>query len=333
MNSGNAYISTSPSFWQIFLLAIAIGAGASYPAAKHADSTWSLDSESYLKMAQGDFEVTSTHRYRLVIPLFSGGIYLLSEKALLWIWPSKSNNPERLLRMCFYLVNLIIFSLAASIIGFQLSLIFGGWWAAVFSLLVVCTSRWTVYMIGVPLTDSLYVLVLSMLWFYGIQGKNLWLVVLLGPLAKETFILFLPLLFLFPTSHHNHLSRVGMVVASVGILFGIRWVVNFTFGPAPQNDWNNITDHISLIGDHLKLLLSFNGVGQLMGTFGLFTLVLGIPLLPFYKIYRPSLTLKLQPYYLVLITFFVSISIHIVLSGDFSRMLFSAFLYLFGWEP
>lgn len=82
---------------------------------------------------------------------------------------------------------------------------------ALLSVLFIITCRWTLYVCGLPLVDSLYFFILTAT-LYAITTQNLrwtYAVMLLGPWAKESFIFIAPLIFLWThskTQTNTHLD-------------------------------------------------------------------------------------------------------------------------------
>jgi hypothetical protein len=308
-------------FLSLFLVSIAICAGGGYVVAKHADYSWSVDSKSYLQMAKGDYDVTVTHRYRVVVPWLAGSLYSLSSWWMQSVWPEKDTN--KLLRFCFFAVNLLFFSFAVACIANAATTLGYSGIVGLLLVLPVCSSRWTVYLIGLPLTDSLYFLSLSCLWI-GLASSNprlLYPALLLGPLAKETFLLFLPLLFLAHLPGKK-LIAFTFCLAGVACLIAARWLVNVQYGPPLESDAENILQHVELIRSNVLHLFTLNGLGQVFGTFGLFGLLPFAYFIPAFRMHRHSIRQSLRPYLSLFFGWLLVISIHMLLSGDFSRMFF-----------
>ncbi len=122
--------------------------GSSYQQFRHfdpADPRGLSDAKSYLLMAEGNYDASMTHRFRVMIPALVG-----------WLSTSTNRQDQESLVLLFYIVN---FSLMTAT-GFFLYLILGKvGFKGITSLLGVCMftcSRTAVYSTAVPLVDSLY---------------------------------------------------------------------------------------------------------------------------------------------------------------------------------
>lgn len=299
----------------------------SYTIAKHADQDWSIDSQSYLKMAMGDFEVTSTHRYRPVVPLLSGLLANLIQQPANILWPQKELDQERILRYAFVLVNALFYSLALSLMVWSSFQLHQHLMASVVVLLALCSSRWTIYMVGIPLTDSFYLLSLSLLWI-GLIHQSFPMVLisfLLGPVAKETYPLFFVVMLLPQASFISWTKKLLLLGSSLGIWVGLRYGIDLAFGPPIESSTENLMVHLQLLPENLSSLLSPNGIAQLLGTFGLFSLLFLLPFVQRKKYFQnQEFKNRLSQNSALLIIWIAIIFIHVVLSGDFSRMMFFA---------
>lgn len=313
------------SFLLFFLIAVALCSGGGFVISKHSDASWSIDSESYLRMAQGDFNVTVTHRYRVIVPLMAGTFHTYALAAMHVVWPEKSE--VQLLRYSFFVVNLLLFALAVALLASTYAHSGESMWLGVLVALPLCASRWAVYLIGLPLTDSLYLACLACLWVGLITSNTrmLWAALIVGPMSKETFILFLPLLLAAPALSKKVL-RSAFLAGLIGVLgmFSIRWWIDTQFGAPPENTTDNILLHVQLAGTHTLQLLSIKGIAQVFGTFGLFGLLPLVVFLPAFASFRVTIYKSLKPLWLLIAGWLGVVVIHMVLSGDFSRMFFFA---------
>lgn len=278
-------------------------------------------------MANGDFKVTATHRYRPITPVAAGICAQLISTPAKFLWPNKSLDQERLLRYAFVLINATFFSLAISLLVHKIQIKTGDLIVSSIILLAMISSRWTIYMVGVPLTDSLYLLCLTILWLGLLQQSFAWVFVacLLGPLAKETFPLFLVLLFLPQSKFISLIKKATIVISSLGFWIGIRFLVDLIYGPALESTSDNLNQHLNLVPENLSALLSPNGLAQLFGTYGLFSFILFIPLIKFKEYFRNNLfKARVSEHMLLSLSWVFIVMVHVILSGDFSRMLFFA---------
>ena len=149
-----------------WLLAVAALANLAYPMYVHYDFSHSLDTRSYLRMAAGRFDsVRVTHRYRVLVP--TALVAAPIAKVYAQIWPQRPAG-QWPLRFAFYLVNCLLVGAAGACWYNAARLTGASATAAALAMLAVLTSRWAVYAAGLPLTDSLYLLIFG-LSYYAIQ--------------------------------------------------------------------------------------------------------------------------------------------------------------------
>ncbi|MEJ7658677.1 MAG: hypothetical protein WKG07_03155 [Hymenobacter sp.] len=149
-------------------LALGLLLNAAYPTYRHYDFSHSLDTRSYLRLASGRFDsVNVTRRYRLLVPLAAGAL----ARPLAGLGtPGGPARPagEWPLRTAFYLVNCLLLSAAGACFYRSARLAGAGAGPAALALAAVLSSRWAGYAAGLPLTDSLYLLVFG-LGYYAVR--------------------------------------------------------------------------------------------------------------------------------------------------------------------
>jgi hypothetical protein len=330
-----------------WLLAVAALANLAYPMYVHYDFSHSSDARSYLRMAAGHFDsVRVTHRYRVLVPAAAGAVAVPVTKLYARVWPQR---PAGLwpLRFAFYLVNCLLMA-AASACWFNAARSAGASpEAAALAILAVLTSRWAVYGAGLPLTDSLYLLVVS-LGYYAIRrgpggGWPLALALVIGPLAKESFVFLLPWLFWFGRPALPWPKQALALVVGLTSLFVVHRWVDAHIGAVADQSVSNALEHFDNITYSIRRAASPKGLGELLSVFGFFTF---IPPLMFRlqkrKLHasQPSIFTRLNgngPE----IALLAAVAIHMLLSGDLGRMgylfapAFSALLALSFtyWQP
>ncbi len=300
-----------------------------WPTYRHYDFSHSLDTRAYLRLAAGYYDsVSVTRRYRLLLPLAAGalarplralGTPATSSKTA--GAPSASSPDEWARRLAFYLLNCLVLS-AAAVCWLRAARLAGaGPLAAVVALAAVLSSRWAGYAAGLPLTDSLYLLVFGLSYYAARRGAGAgWAVALalaLGPLSKESFGLLLPWLLWFG---RRALGWRGQGAALAGGLLALGaahvWVDSVA-GNAPIESLTNALSHVENIAYSLSKLVSLKGLAELAGSFGLFWLPVLLLLT------RRSGRARLAP---VLgwpeAGLLVVVAAHVLLSADLGRMAF-----------
>lgn len=303
--------SDNHRFTFVFFFALLIGAG--YNTYVHYDFTHtSIDCLAYLNVANGNFQdATITHRYRILVPFMAKIVSLPIDWVYSSLWPHRSDG-QWPLRLSFYIVNSCILALAFTLL-FK--------WLRSFIkikpliLLLACAAlasgRWYNYMAGLPLTDSLYVLVVVLL-VLAIQQKS-WRLTLvcifLGPWSKESFLFLAPLLFFYGPLR---IKQIPFWLVSGVIVFGARYMIDQAINiPATQS----IQEYSGHFGDFIytfKKLASVRGLGELFTVMGVFTFVV-------IAVWSNKLFRKKIPVYVWwLLPIFI---FHAFLSGEAARML------------
>ena len=168
-------MSTSDSFlpkfltskyWLVIGTIVAVLYGVSYQLFRHFDTEDRRGlsaSISYIAMSEGNFEVTSTHRHRFIVPWLAGQI-----KPILQLFIS---NPVERDKLAFYVVNFLIVGLTALLLYLILEKLgFNGALCLLGIVFFLC-SRTTVYTVGAPLVDSIYYFAIAIV-FYGMIAEK-----------------------------------------------------------------------------------------------------------------------------------------------------------------
>lgn len=305
-----------------WLLAVAALANLAYPMYVHYDFSHSLDTRSYLRMASGRFDsVNVTRRYRVLVPATAAAVAAPISRLYAHIWPQRPAG-QWPLRFGFYLVNCLLLGAAGACWCNASRLAGAGATAAALAMLAVLSSRWAEYAAGLPLTDSLYLLVFA-LAYYGVRrgpggGPALALALLLGPLAKESFFLLVPWLFWFGRPALAWARQLVALAAGLAILFLVHQLIDSRLGIAADQSVTNALSHFENIRYSLHRAASPKGFGELLSIFGLFTF---IPPLALAWQQRSQATLSrssmLGPAEISLLAIVVA---HMLLSGDLGRM-------------
>lgn len=260
----------------VYLLALGVLAGPAYTMYVHYDFSHSLDTRSYLSMARGEFEgVSVTRRYRVLVPAVAGAVAWPLEQVYARLWPQRAAS-EWPLRLAFYVVNTALLA-AAGVVLFRTCVLYeASAAAAALAVVAVLCSRWAVYTAGLPLVDSLYVLVLA-LAFYGVRAGSagaLAAALVLGPLAKESFVFVVPWLLAFGRRALPWPRQLGWLAVGGALALGVRHWIDAHLGAPPTASVVNALNHVENVGYSLRRLLSAKGVGELFSVFGFFWLAL-----------------------------------------------------------
>lgn len=309
-----------------YVVALAALANLAYPMYVHYDFSHSLDSRSYLQMASGRFDSAHvTHRYRVLVPAIAGAVAKPVALVYARIWPQRPAGYWPL-RFSFYLVNCLLLA-AAGACWYRAACLSGATAsAAMLAMLAVFTSRWAEYAAGLPLTDSLYLLVIG-LGYYAIRrgpgaGWALVLAYLMGPLAKESFLLLLPWLFWFGRPALAWPKQGIALAMGLVALAAVHHAIDARIGAPAAASVSNALEHIENFKYSLHRACSPKGVGELLSIFGLFTLLLPAAYwLETRNAQRPSWFAALGwPETSLLLL----VALHMGLSGDLGRMGFLA---------
>ncbi|MFN0049063.1 MAG: hypothetical protein ACKVOU_08085 [Cytophagales bacterium] len=297
----------------IFVFCFAIIVGGAYNTYVHFDFSHSPDTKSYMKMAVGDFDVNVTHRYRVIIPFLAGSLASTIDFIYPLIWKTRGGF-DWSLRLAFFIINSILVSFSAFLIfkichWHKVSLI-----ACMIAVIAFLSSRWAFYIAGMPYIDSLYLVVVFSL-IYGLLNGNQWLIcfaLLIGLVAKESFLLFVPIAFYF-NRQKIVLNSIAFMVG-VGIFYVIRLQISAVSTSGNIEGFQNAINHLENIQYSLFRMLSIKGLAEIFFTFGVFNFFF------FYSmLHARTIAISVSP---VLYCILPIVGVHILLSGDVGRMLY-----------
>ncbi len=286
----------------------------------HYDFSHSLDTRSYLRLAHGEVQgVNVTRRYRVLVPALAAAAAVPLQSAYARIWPQRT-TADGPLRLAFYLVNTLLMALFGLLL-YQTARLHGATAAAAaLAVAAVLSSQWAVYTSGLPLVDSLYLLLFA-LAFYAAQrawGLGLGVALLLGPLAKESFVFLVPWLLVFGRRALPWPQQLLALAGGVGLAAGVRHGVDARLGAPAAESVANAFDHLNNLIYSLKRMFSVKGFGELFGIFGFFWLALlpgiaGRAAAPAASSWRAALGWPG-------VAFGGVVAVHMLLSGDLGRM-------------
>jgi len=199
----------------IFIIILGFNYGVSFQQFLHYD--WNnprglSDSTSYLAMSNGDYTVSSGHRYRVIIPFLANIVRnmvqpLIPSEQLHWFGGVDAFS--------FYIINYFFSSLTGLFLYLFLIRLKFEPQLSLLGVLIFLGSRITILATGAPIVDSLYFLSIIIIVYFCLT-QNTTALAILTPiliLSKETIIPFLFLPFLV-----NQINRK---------LFGVSLMVSF----------------------------------------------------------------------------------------------------------
>jgi hypothetical protein len=266
-------------------------------------------------LAQGSFDVHVAFRYRVLLPFMAKALALALQKFLLFTGDPYYRH-HLPLGTAFFLINSLFMSLAGLVLYKTARFSGASFLASLVALVAVLTSGYASYFTGVALTDSLYFLCLVVL-FYAILTRDtrlLFAALLFGPLAKESFWLFLPFILLSLRFLPPVYLLLQLAVAGLSF-WGLHWAVDELAGPTNARPDYVLAHLAQNIGQHLNKLSSRSGLLALFSTYGMYYLLLVA------GFRRPGFSFYRINYQIVAGSVFLGVVIlHVLLSGDIGRM-------------
>lgn len=311
----------------IWLFCLAVILGPAYSIFDNYDYNFetSPDIETYLGLAKLDFDQSPTRRYRVIVPMLARGLNMILSPILNQVKPWTFPGPDFSLGFCFLIINSMLVALFGLLIFLFLRAMKISVFGAIVGLLSILTCRWTAYAAGLPMVDSLYLVVIG-LTLYGIFAKKhkfIILAILLGPWAKESFIFIAPLIFFF--SDIPKVKQVGWFVLSGILIFGFRYFFD-VMNDFPVNE-GLVKDisHFEEVTNSLRRLLSFHGFYEVLSIFGVWGLLL---LSLFHSRIRLGVRGRTPLFFWL---YLAVVLIHALLSLDLARMLYLGVPILAVW--
>jgi hypothetical protein len=202
----------------VVLVILGFNYGVSFQQFLHfdwADPRGLGDSLSYLAMSNGDSDIASIHRYRIIIPFLADLVRDVIQTMV------ASDQLHAIDALSFYIVNYLITSLAGLFLYlFLIELKFKPE-RSLMGVLIFLGSRITVISTGAPMVDSLYHLAIIVIVYFCLTKRSM-LLCLLTPLlilTKETTVPFLFLPLLLKTINRK------LILLSLSVSFAILFLV------------------------------------------------------------------------------------------------------------
>ncbi len=276
-----------------------------------------VDCQTFLGLSHFDLDQSPVRRYRPIVPALAGAVNFAFGRFFNAMKP-KTFPGDFSLGMSFYIVNWFFVSLW----GLVIYRFCRAWNVAALpalgGLLVMLTCRWTPYIAGTPIADSVYCLAVG-LSLLGVALKServLVAAILLGPFAKEAFIFMIPVIFFF--GGVSKLRLAAWFALSGILVFSFRYLYDLKAGLPPASGIAADMDHFNYLAENTRRLFSFHGLYDVFSNFGLW---LAAPLLAWWlaPAGRREVTSVARPYVLC---FLAVIALHMVLSSSYERMFY-----------
>ncbi|GAB4379702.1 MAG: hypothetical protein Kow0042_29360 [Calditrichia bacterium] len=303
----------------LYILFFFVIIGGAYTVYLHFDYTTVPDMRSYMKMAEGNFQVNLIHRYRPIVPLLAKLVSLPISEVYTYLWPHRPES-DWPLRLGFLIVNSSILALAALLI-FRTCRAYGILpFTALLVVFFILISRCALYISGLPRVDSLYFLIFA-LTLYGLKVNSkpaLIFSILVGPFAKESFIFLAPLIFFWGKIDKK--IQIALFALAGALVLGMRYGIDQLVGTDQTENLSIAFLHLHNLSYTLFRIFSIRGIGELFSVFGVLYLILFIGFTGG-KRERKKWTAYLDvPVNGLLIV----VVLHMFLSGDIGRMSFLA---------
>lgn len=271
-----------------------------------------------MAIAKGDFKDQSiTRRYRVPVPFIAAVVAYPISKIYMHLWPQRSDS-DWPLRLAFLIVNYIITALAAVVIFHVCRRYGASSVSSLIAMIAVMASSWTNYTVGDPMTDSLYLLVISLV-IYGIKAKDrraLIFCIFVGPFAKESFVFIAPIIFFW--GYIPKWKQVILFALSGAVVFGARWLIDQQAGATYSASFLNAFDHTDNFSYTIHRIFAMRGLGEMFTVMGTFTFIILAGFVGGKAERRKWLPAIDWP----CITLILALIIHAILSGEVSRMLY-----------
>lgn len=299
----------------IFFLSLAVVHGVSFHVMSVTDASEIKDCVSYLGLAEFDFDQYEVRKYRVIVPFLASLINFLFGDVFqnLSPWSFAGDFP---ISMSFLIVNNVILALTGVLVFKYVFSHTQKFFPALLGLISLLTCRWTGFIAGLPLVDSLYLFVLVMV-LLGLKTQNNKLIIasiFLGPWAKEAFIFIAPIIFFY--SHLPKKKQVILFLLSGILVFSARFLIDYFSDASQMASLKEDFMHFGEIPVSLRRLFSFHGLYEVFSVTGFWILLILPALL------KKSLITYVQRFKAFEWWFVAAVILQVLLSTDVARMLY-----------
>ncbi len=276
------------------------------------------DARNYLHMAQWEVDDHPVRRYRVIIPFLAGGLDQCAGWAFDKLHPW-SFEGDFSMALCFLLINTGLMTAAYVMIFFMLRKMKYSYLISIIGILAGLSCRWTIEVSALPLVDAFYFLC-AVLFFYGVRMASMPALIIsmyAGMWAKESFVLFLPLL-LFVS--HQWKKWVWHGILGMLVYVGFRIVYDILTEYNSMKSISEDLSHVQNIMGSLTRLFSVHGMYEVFSVIGFWIII------PMWigwkrkKIFCPPENQHSKFY----LSFLFVVFVHALLSQDLGRMLYLA---------
>jgi hypothetical protein len=301
----------------VFFFCLAAISGPAMATVFAFDISQAPDCNSYMGLANLDFHQTAVRRFRVIVPFAAGGLNYLLGGVLNKLAPVYFKGDFGL-PFSFFIVNSLLTAYFGLLIYRYCKAYGVGVYMALLGTLVMLTCRYTAYIAGLPMVDSLFCVVVAMS-LLGIKERNTSILVwaiFLGPFAKESFIFIAPIIFFF--SHIPKRKLFIYFLLSGILVFSYRYVYELYAPPTIVSGLAADLYHLNNLVREIPHLLSFKGFYKLASNPGLWAMIPVLALL-FCKGFWTRFCEQAGAY---MLWFMISVMVQVLLSGSFERMFY-----------
>ena len=308
----------------IFIIILGFNYGVSFQQFLHYD--WNnprglSDSTSYLAMSNGDYTISSGHRYRVIIPFLANIVRnlvqpLIPSEQLHWFGGVDAFS--------FYIINYFFSSLTGLFLYLFLVRLKFEPQLSLLGVFIFLGSRITILATGAPIVDSLYFLSIIIIVYFCLTQNTTTLAILIPILilSKETIIPFLFLPFLVKQINRK-LIGVSLVV-SFAVFFWVRDTISsLSPNSIEKNDpiFYVVVNHLkSGFENIIQTYFSMEGWHGVFSTFSIFWIAAAFGVWLSFKKLNTFYQIPNFLFFIIPITFGFT-----VLSSNVGRMLLSSF--------
>lgn len=305
----------------IWLVAFAILLGASYNLYLSYNYKSNPDCNTYISIANSNFKNQNlVRKYRVIVPYAAKIVSLPIQKVYYHLWKNRSTNDDGPIRIGFLVVNLVLMSFVGLVLyylGKEYNL--DDWVCFFVVTAVLVGGRWGTLFSAIPITDSLYMLVISTV-LLAIKKQNLGMLIpclLVGTVSKEAFVMLIP--YIFICFKHSKLKLFLWTIIGLFIAWILRYYIDlYSLNGEMMKSVSTDIDHIYNIKDSLKRIFGIRGIGEMFTLYGFFTFVF---ILGFVGGKQSIQTWIVKSDYTLWLLLPIAV-VHALLSTEVSRMLY-----------